>query len=66
MEEEKKEEEKDGKKKPGTKVAAASSVAAADGASVKPSSESHVKKQGKGGDDAPSKGDKKSKKGEKE
>lgn len=65
MEEEKKEEEKANKKKPGTKGAAASSAAAED-ETEKPSAESHVKKQGKGGDDAPAKGEKKSKKAEKE
>jgi hypothetical protein len=65
MEEEKKEEEKVSKKKPAAKGAAASS-AETEGDSEKPATESHVKKQGKGGDDAPAKGEKKSKKGEKE
>ena len=65
MEEEKKEEEKESKKKHATKGAAASS-AETEGDSEKPATESHVKKHGKGGDDAPAKGEKKSKKGEKE
>ena len=59
MEEEKKEEEKDGKKKSSSKPSAA---APSEGASEKPSTESHVKKHAKGGADAPAKGEKKSKK----
>jgi|SanBayMetagenome_1026888.scaffolds.fasta_scaffold330759_1 hypothetical protein len=58
MEEEKKEEEKEGKKKPAAK---SSGAVPAEPAPEK-SSESHVKKHTKGGDDAPAKGEKKSKK----
>lgn len=59
LEEEKKEEEKDGKKKAAGSKA---STAPVEGAATEGKSESHVKKHAKGGDDAPVKGEKKSKK----
>lgn len=62
LEEEKKEEEKDGGKKKPAKSAAAASKGGDEEPSEKPATESHVKKHAKGGDDAPAKGDKKSKK----
>ena len=55
LEEEKKEEEKDGKKKGNLKPSASAPTETG-------KSESHVSKHGKGGDDAPAKGEKKSKK----